>query len=44
MQLNNYLQINGGINRLHYVDIVSGPAHRPIWSTTVFSKFDVLPF
>jgi hypothetical protein len=41
MQLNNFLQVNGGTGRLQYVDVVSGPAHRPTWHCTIYSKSDV---
>ena len=43
LELNNLLQVSGGSNRLHYVDIASGPAHRPTWSSTAHSKSDVPP-
>lgn len=44
MRLNNYLQVNGGAKRLHYVDIASGSAHKLTWSSTAYSKSDVPPF
>ena len=36
MQLNNYLQLNGGTSRLQYVDVASGPAHKPTWHCTIY--------
>lgn len=41
MQLNNFLQVNGGTGRLQYVDVVSGPAHQPTWHCTAYSKSGV---
>ena len=41
MQLNNFLQVNGGTQRLQYVDNASGPAHRPTWHCTIYSESDV---
>ena len=38
MQLNNFLQVNGGVGRLRYVDLPSGPAHKPTWHCTTYSK------
>ena len=43
MQLNNFLQVNGGTRRLQYVDVASGPAHRPTWHCTVYSESGVSP-
>lgn len=42
MQLNNFLQVNGGTHRLQYVDIVSGPEDTATWTSTAYSKFAVL--
>jgi hypothetical protein len=42
MQLNNFLQVNGGTTRLQYLDVPSGPAHKPTWHCTAYSKFDDL--
>ena len=38
MQLNNFLQVNGGTARLQYVEIVNGPAHKPTWHCTAYSE------
>ena len=43
MQLVNFLQVNGGSGRLQYVDVASGPAHRPTWHCTAYSKSGVPP-
>lgn len=43
MQLNNFLQVNGGTGRLRYVDLASGPAHKPTWHCTAYSESEVLP-
>jgi len=43
MRLNNFLQVNGGTRRLQYVDVSVGPAHRPTWSSTVYSESEVAP-
>ena len=43
MQLNNFLQVNGGTRRLQYVDVASGPAHRPTWHCTVYSRSEIPP-
>ena len=43
MQLNNFLQVNGGTTRLQYLDVPSGPAHKPTWHCTAYSKYDVSP-
>ena len=40
-RLNGFLQANGGPGRLRYVDVVSGPAHKPTWHCTAYSKSDV---
>lgn len=42
MQLNNFLQVNGGTTRLQYLDVPSGPAHKPTWHCTTYSKSDDL--
>ncbi|KAF9786709.1 hypothetical protein BJ322DRAFT_667790 [Thelephora terrestris] len=42
MQLNNYLQVNGGAQRLRYLDVPSGPAHKPTWSCTAY--IDGVPY
>ena len=42
MQLNNFLQVNGGTHRLQYVEVVSGPAHKPTWACTAYSESNVL--
>ena len=44
MQLKNFLQANGGIERLQYIGIVSGPPHRPTWASTAYSRSDVAPY
>jgi hypothetical protein len=43
MQLNNYLQVNGGTTRLQYMDVASGPAHKPTWHCTAYSESSLLP-
>lgn len=43
MQLNNFLQVNGGAARLKYIEVVSGPAHKPVWRCTAYSKFESPP-
>lgn len=38
MQLNNYLQGNGGTKMLSWEVYPSGPSHEVVWTATVFSK------
>lgn len=42
MQLNNFLQVNGGTARLQYVDVVSGPTQEPIWHSTAYSRLGLM--
>ena len=42
VQLNNFLQVNGGTHRLQYVEVAGGPAHEPAWHCTVYSESTVL--
>jgi len=44
MQLNNFLQVNGGTARLQYMEVVSGPAHKPVWHCTAYSKSEASPY
>ena len=41
MQLNNFLEVNGGTTRLQYVDVPSGPVHKLTWHCTIYSEFNV---
>lgn len=42
MQLNNYLQGNGGTKMLSWEVYPSGPSHEVVWTATVFSKSFIL--
>lgn len=43
MALNNQLQANGGAQRLQYVDVPSGPAHKPTWHCIAHGTSDIPP-
>ncbi len=38
MQLNNYLQANGGARLLTWELFQSGPLHQPSWTAIAYSK------
>ena len=42
MQLNNFLQVNGGTARLQYIDVVSGPTQEPIWHSAAYSRLGLM--
>ena len=39
MQLNNYLQANGGVRLLSWEVYQSGPLHQPSWTAIAYSMF-----
>lgn len=39
MQLNNYLQANGGARLLSWEVFQTGPLHQPMWTAIAYSKF-----
>lgn len=44
MQLNNYLQGNGGTKMLNWEVYPSGPSHDVTWTATVFSEIDYVSY
>lgn len=42
MQLNNFLQVNGGVGRLNWTQTRYGPEHCPLWRVGCLSKLDSL--
>lgn len=42
MQLNNYLQANGGTRMLNWEVYPSGPSHQIKWTAIVYSEYSML--
>ena len=44
MQLNNYLQANGGARLLTWELFQTGPLHQPSWTAIAYSQYRSMPF